>query len=433
MASISRESNGRRTIQFVGPDGKRKSVRLGKVSQRTAEGVKVRMEALVVAQLTGQPVDDETARWLADRDNRMADKLARVDLIPQRKPKDATTATTLGPFLTEYIKSRVDVKRGSVLPYRQTQQSLVSYFGADKPLADISEGDADGFKLDLKAKGYAAATVSRRVKYARQFLQAAARKRIIPGNPFADLKAGSQENRGRFHFVTREEAQKVLDACNDAEWRLLFALSRFGGLRCPSEHLALRWGDVNWEHSRITVRSCKTEHHEGKGTRVVPLFSELRPYLEAAFDEAEPGTEYVITRYRDTNANLRTQLDRIIRRAGLTPWEKPFQNCRATRETELAEDYPLQVVCEWIGNSPAIAARHYLQVTDEHFRRAVEQAVGGEEKAVQNPVQQAHVCTRTVPQTEGANPGFSRECEGVRAHATPTVGPGGFEPPTKGL
>ena len=49
MASISKEPNGRRTIQFVGADGKRRSIRLGKVSQRTAEMVKVKVEALVAA------------------------------------------------------------------------------------------------------------------------------------------------------------------------------------------------------------------------------------------------------------------------------------------------------------------------------------------------------------------------------------------------
>jgi hypothetical protein len=65
----------------------------------------------------------------------------------------------------------------------------------------------------------------------------------------------------------------------------------------------------------------------------------LRPYLEAAWDEAALGTEFVITRYRDTNSNLRTHLERIIELAGLTPWPKLFQNLRATRETELAEHY----------------------------------------------------------------------------------------------
>lgn len=91
----------------------------------------------------------------------------------------------------------------------------------------------------------------------------------------------------------------------------------------------------------MTVRSPKTEHHAGGESRVVPLFPELRPLLEAVFDEAEPGTEYVITRYRNTNANLRTQLERILHRAGVNPWPKPFHNLRATRETELAETFPL--------------------------------------------------------------------------------------------
>ena len=40
-------------------------------------------------------------------------------------------------------------------------------------------------------------------------------------------------------------------------------------------------------------------------------------------------------------------------------------------------EYPIQVVCDWIGNSPQVASRHYLTTTEVHFR-----------KAVQNPVQQ---------------------------------------------
>ena len=179
----------------------------------------------------------------------------------------------------------------------------------------------------------------------------------------------------------------MLEACPDAEWRLLFALSRFGGLRCPSEHLALRRGDVDWEGNRITVRSPKTEHHAGGESRIIPIFPELRPYLEEAFDMAEPGTECVITRYRDTNMNLRTQLGRIIDRAGLDPWPKLFQNLRSTRETELAERFPMHVVCAWIGNSEQIAAKHYLQVTDEHYTQAVQNPVQQPSANAGNPLQ----------------------------------------------
>ena len=86
---------------------------------------------------------------------------------------------------------------------------------------------------------------------------------------------------------------------------------------------------------------------------------------------AAAAGEPVITRSRDKNANLRTQLQRIIRKAGLTPWPRLFHNLLATRQTELAEHFPAHVVCTWIGNTERVAQNHYLQVTDAHFAKAV--------------------------------------------------------------
>ena len=43
---------------------------------------------------------------------------------------------------------------------------------------------------------------------------------------------------------------------------------------------------------------------------------------------------------------------------------------RASRETELAKEYPIHVVTAWLGNTPRIALKHYLQVTDADFDRA---------------------------------------------------------------
>ena len=105
--------------------------------------------------------------------------------------------------------------------------------------------------------------------------------------------------------------KKVLEHCPDAQWRLIFALARYGGLRTPSETFALKSGHVDWERGRITVPSPKTAHHEGKQSRLIPLFPELKPHLEAVWEQTEPGAEYIITRYRNNNANLRTQLERI--------------------------------------------------------------------------------------------------------------------------
>ena len=149
-------------------------------------------------------------------------------------------------------------------------------------------------------------TVRRRCGFAKQFFRAAMRKRLIAANPFEGLDATVRGNRARDRFVTRQEADAILAACPDGEWKLIFALARYGGLRCPSEHLALRWGDVDWGRGRIRVTSPKTAHHEGKAERTFPLFPELRSLLEEMFDAAPEGTEFVITRYRDATQNLRT-------------------------------------------------------------------------------------------------------------------------------
>lgn len=68
--------------------------------------------------------------------------------------------------------------------------------------------------------------------------------------------------------------------------------------------------------------------------------------------------------------NLRTTMEKIVQRAGVPSWPKLFHNLRASRETELCQRFPIHVVCEWIGNSAAVAVRHYLQVTENDFDRA---------------------------------------------------------------
>ncbi len=138
----------------------------------------------------------------------------------------------------------------------------------------------------------------------------------------------------------------------------------------PSEALALTWGDVDWERNRLRVRSSKTEHHDGQGERTVPLFPVVREHLQAVYDAAPEGSTHVIRRSR-VGANLNPHFRRIIQRAGLTPWPKTWHNLRASRQTELASTFPLHTACAWIGNTKAIAAGHYLTVTNADWMRAV--------------------------------------------------------------
>jgi integrase len=428
VASISRHPDGRRMIQFTDADGNRQTIRLGKVNQRQAEVVKGHIEALQAAKLTGHPVADGTSRWVAQLSIELAGKLAKVGLV------DAPNRAELEPFLEKYIAGRTDLKPGTRQVYRQVQRSLVEFFGDDKPLRQITAGDAMDWRLKQLGQDLSENTVRKRSSTAKVCFKAAISHRLIDENPFGDLpstvRPRSNDTR---HFVTHEEAAAVLEACPDPQWRLIFALCRYGGLRCPSEVLSLKWEHINWDTERITVPSPKTEHLVDGESRSIPIFPELRPYLEEAFELADPGTEYVITKYQlKTNTNLGPQMKRIVRRAGVEPWSNPFRNLRSTRETELALEHPLHIVCEWIGNTPSVAMSNYLRVTDADYERALTK-----DSALQNALQQPAAGGRKASQPKMTNPTKPADCKALRESAARCEGavsgsvvPTGFEPVT---
>lgn len=384
MASISDDGNGRKRILFVNASGDRKAIRLGKVSIKTAETVCTKMEALNAAIIANTPIDRETAAWLSKIGDDLHAKLAAVGLAEPR----STSAATLAEYVAGYRQHRADVSRGTSTNYGIVANRLLAFFPGTTSVRSISESEADRWLVWLKTE-YAGPTVSKSVKVARQFWVQAIRDGVATVNPFAHLRTPSEVNTARAYFVDRTTFARVLEACPDAEWRLLLALARYGGLRTPSEPLTLTWPDVNWERDRFRIVAPKTKHDDG-GERWIPLFPELRPYLEEAFDLAEPGAVHVITRCRDANINLRTQLTRICRRAGVKTWPRLFQNLRASRETELAETFPIHVVAEWLGNSPKTALAHYTQTTEDHFRQAA-----------QNPAQLPAETVRNASQGEG--------------------------------
>ncbi len=428
MASITREPNGRRTIQFVGSDGKRRSIRLGKVSQRFAEVVQVKVEHLAAAQTTGGALDGETARWVAERDTVMLDKLAAVGLIPKQQ------RATLQSFLDSYIASRVDVKPATKEIWGQGKRGLIDFFGSDKPVREVTAGDADNYKMHLIAQKLASMTVRKRLQFAKTVFRAMVKHKLLAENPFAEVTTQATMAQGRQHFITVEDTAKLLTACPDSQWRVIVALSRYGGLRCPSEVLSLRWQDIDWNAGRIRVTSPKTECHPGKGTRTIPLFPELRPILEEAWEVAPEGAVYVCgEKYRVEaigphgwrNINLRTRFEAIVDHAGLKPWPRLFHNMRASRETELCERFPLHAVASWLGNTPTIAQRHYLQTTEQHFQDALKSS----EKAVHNPVQQVQEIRCKPSQENKKPPVFAGVCESSQYYTYAQADGEGFEPP----
>ena len=66
---------------------------------------------------------------------------------------------TLGPFLADYLKRRIDVKPATKEVWQQVVRNLNDHFGGDRELPTITEGDAEDFKMHLVGEGLAPTTV----------------------------------------------------------------------------------------------------------------------------------------------------------------------------------------------------------------------------------------------------------------------------------
>jgi integrase len=335
-----------------------------KNTERRAIKIAAHVDDLSKAKANNVTPSPEASAWAAGTDGRLRDTLVSWGLAEPASPRLLTVdGRLLGPFCDAYIDGRTDTKASTRTNYRQSRRLLVEYFGESKAIAAITAADCERWRRWLLARPMAVASVSKHIKRAKTMFAHAVDDRLIKVSPFSKVKAGDDANPSRQWFIDRTATEKIIDQCPDMDWRCIFALARFGGLRCPSEVLGLRWADVDWAAGKLRIDSPKT------GLRFCPLFPELRAVLSTAFELADDGAVYVVAKYRG-GPNLRTQLIRIAERAGLTRWPKLFNNLRASRRTELQEQFPSHVIDAWMGHSTKVAEKHYLQVTDEHWAAA---------------------------------------------------------------
>jgi hypothetical protein len=418
MAALLRnKKTGRYAIQFrtVDGSGRRPILRLGKVSKAEAENWRTHVDHLNAALAGRRAPEWSTVQWLQTLSPKQHAKLVKYGLI---QPREEEKAVPLATFLQQYIDKRTDLKRRTRINLEQAKGKLVDVLGAERDLRQITTGHAKDFRRRLLEK-LAGATVATHIKKARQFFQDAVDLRLIEDNPFTDVKAGKQANPRRQQYVSPADAQKVIDHCPSVEWKTLFALARFGGLRVPSETSLLELADLDWDRDRFKVRSPKTEHHEGREFRWVPMFPALRPFLEGAAAAAMMiGARHVLAHLRTENP--RTTALKIVQRAGLKPWPKLFQNLRSSCQTDLTGKHERHVVCAWLGNTEEVAKGHYLQVTDDHFRAGAGLAKSDAKSDAGGTGQQ-----RTRPVISAGNPDKSGRT------GTPSIPPRGVRPPGK--
>lgn len=418
MASLVRLAKGKNpplAVKFTDPNDKQREQRihLGKVGIEAGQTICRWIAKLVVYRGLNQTLSAEAAEWLGGLSATIHDRLAKQGLCEYRTTPKHKLAPTLAEWLERHIaQRRAELKPSSIARLTGTKMRLLEYFGGEIRLDALTTDSAKSWRAWLtqqpterpksKRRGpigkrdrdaaadstssnsptpaanttaanttgkpaqatppktLSEATVRLHCRNAKTIFADAAERELMPSNPFAKLRSTSiaaERNR----YVTPAETLLILEQCPTLQIKLLFALARWAGLRCPSETHRLRWGDVDSDKNLLTVFAPKT----GK-TRIVPIRPELAELLQEGFLEAPPGVETILTIPR---SNLHRTLERVIVAAGIVPWDDLLQTLRRSCETEWAETCPQHAVSSWIGHSIAVSLKHYTMTTNETLDR----------------------------------------------------------------
>jgi integrase len=374
-----------RMMQVCVPGYGRKTLRLGQLPARAVERFRDKVEALVAFRSLNQPLDAEMAKWLAGVPEAAYAQLVAAGLAD---PRDATAAV---PGLKAFCDGYIAGKSGGVSPrsiqlLEQTRDRLVAKFGSGTSISRITPDGAMEWRADL-LKTLSEATVRLHTRNAKSLFNHAVDRELIARNPFRPLPS-SAIAANRDHYVSIDDAEKVLAHIHSPEHRLLFGMARFGGLRIPSESHILTWEDIDFLNGRMTIFAPKTGE-----TRVVPVVPRLAELLRSAEDNSVQGAEKVLT--ISTN-NLHRTLRTAIEAAGLEVWHDLFQALRRSAETDFAMmGLPQHAVSAFLGHGINVSAKHYLQIPEELYRRAA--GLPGR-SALQNALQHRTAPGRTKAQ-----------------------------------
>ncbi len=371
--------------------GKRVTIQLGVLTIKAAEEIGKHLDTLFESKRYGNKLDASTIAWLRDADARIVDKLVRNQLC---QPVE-------NPLLTDFVAKFIEDKRRdsaerTIINFRQLEKLLKERF-IGKRLSDITRRDAVEFWHWMqKDKGLGENTAKRKFGRTREIFTEAIEQGILTENVFRNKKIKVAVGAATKAYIPAEDVLEIIKHCPNTEWKLLFAFGRFVGCRMPSEIQQLTWDDVNREKETILLKSPKTKRFTGKGERLVPIFTEIAGLLGLMHAEVDDGEKYVFPNLRN-HSNLATTAKRYVKAAGFVPWSNFWNSLRASRETDLMDEVGPGRACEWIGNSLAVAAKHYQLMRKESFKGTskidaksdavcVSNDQNGEEKRVANPI-----------------------------------------------
>ena len=337
---------------------------VGPLTVRQQREYERHVQSVVDSFKVGASTEPESAKWFESVPERIRDKFVSWGMLPALQRRTVTAEQRTVEGWTQLFIDEVAGKWRTKNNYGQAKTWLLKSIDGKRDIGTVTQGDLKRWQTSMT--GLAMSTRNKHIKRVKTMFAGAVEDGILSSSPATILKEEKSKkriDRSRQHFVDATITAKVLKALPDTNWRLLFCLMRFQGLR-RHEVFAIDWSNIDWATNELTVPAEDTK----TGWRAMPIFAETLPYLQDAFEIAEAGQKVVC--WPGSQDSLTELLKRQVVAACGECWPKACQQLRSTRRTELDALFPAYVVNEWLGHDSTTAEKHYQQVTPEHLQRA---------------------------------------------------------------
>ena len=276
----------------------------------------------------------------------------------QTSPDAPQSALTIRQWVNKYDSLIAGSAFGTCWNYECTGNYLVTFLKPNTLLAEVTPARADDFRSWLIRSGLAEATVAAHVKRARAMFQRAVDREELDRNPFRKVSTSfAPPVRGPV-TLTQADIAALIAASPDDDWKALFALCGYAGLR-RGEALRLQWADIEADWSRLHVRPVKVSNKcRPRAVRIEP---ELRAVLEPMPRKDGPIVDLQVSA-------LQRGAVKIIEDAKVADYGPPFQALRRWRAETWRGTMPEHVVDAMMGHSLEVARAYYVRVAEEYFK-----------------------------------------------------------------
>jgi len=322
-----------------------------------------------LSRLREAAVKGEGPARLAEKREIENDRKVAAEAEVERLEKEAVT---LGAFFADtYLpQAKADKKERSVTREAGLYKVWISPALAHLPLKDIAPFHLEKLKRNMADGGQSPRSIEYALSVVRQIFNTAKRLGSFAGeNPTAKVKFPKPDN-GRMRFLTREEADKLLEALRgkSADVHDMTLLSLHCGLRF-GEIASLTWQDVDLERGTLTIRDAKAGSRYSFLTEQVMLMLKTRTQgkpSDYVFQGRKVKLDRISKTYHDTVDELK--LNEGIDDPRLRVF---FHTCRHSYASWMIEQgADLYTVQKLLGHKTNVMTQRYAHLSEGRLKDA---------------------------------------------------------------